>query len=946
MKQYIIIILLILGVKNTNSQCWNTANPYSNTWIWQTQGANYPVYYLHGMNQSQGINLELPYFFTTTQNNLNPNYVRFWNQDLDIKPEDGWVLISKSFGTYNNGSINGSGTVSPHFVLYNKFTGKMRIMYGLSGTLPGQTTSIKTEFEKNYSRTALFAFTEPVAKTIQYFSKSNSSNTLNKHQFNTNTGNGTFWYYSDFMTAYDPCACLINPIDNSGKSSAVVISQTTYNTSTLTATINGTIEQDMEVSSSGVGNGSTGLTLGKVIKAGFTSYETFNGYKSKFNSFVDGFHKDYKDKVINDYWKDAIKKDPSSSTWNSFKREQEYKNFISSKDGMEKISGLKNLDKYQSAVGTIKGIASLVPYVGTAIGIFESLFGGNGGSTPPTPMNFYVNLRLNGTLDNEQYPAKLGIKNPGTKVSIPSSLDPVYDNTLGVLNMLYPPTFEYVEINPVGLDAPTIEDGLTCCDIQAQTSGGYVDNVIKKNKMYQYRVKKLPRIVVNPHSELEIEAVDAAIVFDYQRVDRMHLIDSSQNEDFALQPFYKSGNNSLYNYKTAITYQTMKKIPYYPLVFKTNQIGTIISNIEEQKEMELEYINKEYDTGYSTGILRFRTPYVPLQCINNLNFTLMGGGETPNTYIKVLIKLKHKTNPNRTYTQLLTFDASNTMKDASLITSVSGSYKPQVYGTNCWATSVGGSYIPPTPCVCISKGCNDMNYNDFLEVVKPFTNPLKNVLDGSINSIILPILSPLGTNITPNPVYINGSANITQSINGYTVYATGKIVINSNVQLANCNLFANTIENNGIQNPSSVYTSKDVSIIDFIGCNSPVSNVIATTNEIAAVCNSSTYRDSAGLKSAIRKDPFQKNISTLSLSLHPNPSSTSTTLTLTNYDNTSASIKIYDMIGREVSSQLEKEIKNAKHEVLLNTQELHSGIYIVKVNNGVEEKSLKLEIQK
>jgi hypothetical protein len=55
---------------------------------------------------------------------------------------------------------------------------------------------------------------------------------------------------------------------------------------------------------------------------------------------------------------------------------------------------------------------------------------------------------------------------------------------------------------------------------------------------------------------------------------------------------------------------------------------------------------------------------------------------------------------------------------------------------------------------------------------------------------------------------------------------------------------------------------------------------------------------------------------------------------------------IFDLVGRKVYTQLEKDITARDHQAVLNTETLQAGTYIVKVFNGTEEKIAKLVILK
>lgn len=937
--KYIIKFLILLSISGIDAQCWNTTVPYNNTWSWMTSGANYPTYYQSGMS-SPSLNLELPYYFTTFQNNGNDNLVpRFYNTNLDISPADGWVLISKNFGTPTVGSTNGTGISSPHFVLYNKFTGRVRVFYGLSGTLPGQTMLINTSFKtvasgsSSFLKSALFAFNEPIVKPLVNFNPNIEINTVNKHQYNSSTGNNTFWYYSEFMTAYDPCACKI--AEDPSKTSVINITQHAGNVTSIDANINGTINQNMSVTNTSVGGDATGLTFGGVTKGALSGYESWSKYKDKYNSFYDGLDNKYKENLANEYWKDVVKKNPAAATWTNAQKELEFKYFRESQDGARQIAGIKNIDNYSNSgqvpnlLNQIKGVASYIPYVGAALGVIDALFGGDGGGQPMPPMNFDANLKLSGSLNNVQKPAGVDIRNPGVPATIAgvTSLDPSYDNILGVLHMLAPPEFEYAEIKPNGMQtishpspSPTGKYS-ECYKSPQNVNSGYAQNVVMKNNFYQYRIKTLPKIAINPHSGLEIEAVDAAFVMQYLRSQKLHLYDNSHKENTYYPDdyhgYYCSQNNHLYDYKTCITYQNMLKIPYYYNPFGNDNNEYAIDEINKTSDLDLEFIDND--------IVRFRTPYVPLQCMQNINFTLLGGGSAPNTnYLKLIIKLKQTANPSKTYTMVLTYDVSNVLNTATKSTAT-GNYTPWVVGTNC-----------------VANICNDMNYHSFEGYEKAWASPLDNIVRPAVGSAF---------NATPgiiSPIYVEGDVIVNYSMSNKTIFATGKITIKDGVTLTNCSFYSPEIEQgSSVIDPLSIMESRPVSIIDAIGCTNSVGSIIATVADINNVCSRSSYRSNAGYKMAKAPTPSKsKKDFTTTFSLQPNPARDYTRLVIDQPVGDRAMVKVYDMVGREVYSQEMLELDKGKTSLEISTQELHRGIYIVKVIHGELEQSLKLEVTK
>jgi hypothetical protein len=147
------------------------------------------------------------------------------------------------------------------------------------------------------------------------------------------------------------------------------------------------------------------------------------------------------------------------------------------------------------------------------------------------------------------------------------------------------------------------------------------------------------------------------------------------------------------------------------------------------------------------------------------------------------------------------------------------------------------------------------------------------------------------------------------------------------------------------------YLKGDISpnVIYYQGTIYPASTIVPTSeNAVKLFCNSTKYRANQYPTTKIAKESgnLKSNNSSSSISLHPNPTSSKTTLTLSGYENTSVSVMIFDLVGREVYTQLEKDITAREQQAVLNTETLQAGTYIVKVFNGTEEKIAKLVILK
>jgi len=112
---FILLVFFCAGKIAVAQYCWNNINTPTtdwrvsgspNTWNWMQEGVTHPVYINHNMS-APSFYMELPYYCgngigSGGCGNLNIeqyHYISAANQD--IKPEDGWELMVKNFGTPN-----------------------------------------------------------------------------------------------------------------------------------------------------------------------------------------------------------------------------------------------------------------------------------------------------------------------------------------------------------------------------------------------------------------------------------------------------------------------------------------------------------------------------------------------------------------------------------------------------------------------------------------------------------------------------------------------------------------------------------------------------------------------------------------------------------------------------------------------------------------------------
>ena len=155
--------------------------------------------------------IESPFYETS----ININYhslVNFANSDFF--PQDGWELFKQNLGQYNNcSSFRQNIVVVPYIMLYNKYTGIMRLFGSLTDpSLQNYATVIVHVYEAIPDPTHglnigwnASSFLSPHGVLNQPLDQ---KTTVLNVQVPTKFGNDqNTMFYADFVVGYDPCVC-------------------------------------------------------------------------------------------------------------------------------------------------------------------------------------------------------------------------------------------------------------------------------------------------------------------------------------------------------------------------------------------------------------------------------------------------------------------------------------------------------------------------------------------------------------------------------------------------------------------------------------------------------------------------------------------------------------------------------------------------------------------
>jgi hypothetical protein len=941
--QYIILFILLYGynfssLKAQINYCWNNENTPTtdwrktnslNQWNWTITGINYPVYTAANLTQPS-FYVELPYFCSQAPgsgscgNDNTYQYELIGNNNQDIQPENGWELVLKNFGEPVSTLLpNGYPVANPYFILYNRYTGRLKTYVALVGAHSANSAYIKIKFSSTMGNRALFSHAKPIANTLEDFNPVLVFNTLNTHVVKNNPTD-YFWMVSEIQTSYDPCTCM-NPDGFANVNSSLGIELGTVTVTNIEASLDGNVHQYFLAQNGTVKPEIDEKTsffdvAANVAKAGIAGYTTWDGYKNKANAFFTNYKQQYQTKVAREWFEQEI---APYFAGNATPQQMElmFQNFMQTSDGFKKMVGVEGLDKYNSAYSTFKGVASVLPYVGTAIGVFDFLSnGGKENSTVPQaspPMNFNVALKLQGNLTNPQTHASIGFLTPGSPIGSANSNDiPSYNNILGVFNLLKAPNLEYCELKPFrniskwiapseGGSYEYTEDNINLIDASVTD----INEDLARN-FNQFRIKDDIKYLVNPASHLEVQTIDAAIVLEYEANDNLFI-------------------QSLHGYlnKPAMPM-------YYGLFDPYMSLNDRLENLEKTG-IHLEYISADYPAS-TTSIIRLRTDYVPLTCIKQLNMVLFGGNRG-KMFLKLLVKFKRLDADNaEPVTQIITYDLSEKYSIAEKTCTIenAGIFNVKQYFS---LNSIGGSnYYKLDEMIYDGVILTNYGYPNFFFqnggtiTFNPGNPNHLGVLKG--RKIIIP-------------------DNTTFTSNNQVIYASEEIIIGKNITWANnVQIFCGgtiSTEPEMIIPPEVLLSLMPRYDILYQCPTTPVSELKATDLEIENVCkNSTVYKNSAGFTKRSMGNGMIRdksiNANTI-LATYPNPVKDVLAISYAIDNCSDVEILVFDMMGKQVLSQNGNCNPNETVNIeYINMSSLSSGVYMVHLKTSRNELKKKI----
>jgi hypothetical protein len=355
----------------------------------------------------------IPYYNTnTTTLLLNPTIASPFSQEgntnvqaflenPDMQSYDGWELISYDMGFNEDGSPKIQKPAYVHLILYNKYSGVMRVFLA-GGAINGYNGArIKITFA-----TGMPLYSSLLSNGSKLFPLSTFEPNPEIQSVTRYLNGEGYWFYGDFQMTYDPCTCIT---ESTVKVLVEMLSQAEIE---LTGSFTGTISTIQP------GQGS-------VNDSGFSFKDlTAAGEKA---------HKSYK--TMNDFVKDQER---------AFEIEGKTDAEIEFEKGIDFLTKKHELNKFQEFIkdrDVLKSGLKMVPYVGAAVELV-SFFSSGSKKGPSTvalmPMAINATIDLKGTLTVANPYKDIFFYTPGSKnvATKDPRYYPYYNEVLGVANLL------------------------------------------------------------------------------------------------------------------------------------------------------------------------------------------------------------------------------------------------------------------------------------------------------------------------------------------------------------------------------------------------------------------------------------------------------------------------------------------------------------------------------
>lgn len=818
---------------------------------------------------------------------------------------EGWELVYKDFGQSTTNGIS-----NPHFILYNRFRGVMRVFYCITKQQSTVTSAMLSVTWNGGKISTMLESGKSLMNSSKTFSKEIQIDVPNKLPINE----AFVWQYAEIPVNYDPCTCnssmnslgQVTPNVSSYQFGVDFIdrSQSVFEFNRITPDSSKVI-----VAKDYVRN--TGDIFSQILFAGNYLFGKINAGLTRGNKL---------EKNITE---------TQNSILDGYKHIIDVSNFLNGRDTAVLLS------KDVKAPALFK----FIPKIGIAVGFLESFFGGGKSADKNNTTNSAVpqNYSLSGTTIKRGISSSKSIYtsgSPHSNITGQNVVKPVYNYIMGTFGLLEEPKLEAVSHK-----------------LQANSSNSAYRLIAPR--ITKYRLKEPIKYAINPASELEV--VDIQTALEYQALPNrkdggiyLRPVDTTHKKEIVLRDIQgKTVGITLPAIGPVFTKPNTYGLSYRERCEKS---GVYIANWPKENKMKADpfgnssLYNITYSTGffnpachkqYSFAVADYK-PYFPSgafminHCSGWQSFAHFDEDDDYINYLdfteqnlKIVLKVKiilRRTDKNANANtediiRILSFDLITPKPYENSELGYNSNYSPDYYFNFQNCDFFGGS--------------NRYGVHYYIQ-------QFAHIIQGGVGAM------PLGYGAYEDTVIISNWNQLNQN---RIVYARKVIIVKTNVSAPtgyNVILRAGSkveVDNGGSLDPATVSTEITSDLPGCEGLQTPVDY-----SYIQSYCSDTSKYYVVFNKMASAPPPSKSDFIT-TLSLHPNPSTSLTTLTIENPSAEQARVMVYDLVGREVYSQDMKDVSASNNKLEISTDGWNTGIYIVKVIHGEVEKSIKLEVR-
>lgn len=443
------------GVSTNPQSPMNPNDPaYLNHFDWTTTSPYYQI------NTTCSPNTSTPNPFQSNQLELLP-----LSLSKDMMPIDGWEMIAYNLGFDNNNYPLASRPEHTYIMLYNKYTGILRILVKWCRNTNYNGAQLTLKFAPGFQTNLLDMSTEEKALDVAHVVDPSISTALKFYNDNN------FWAYADFKLNYDPCTCSFTETSRLALYSELISNSSVV----LTGKINGTITSI----SNGQGSANSDGAFWKTANS-------INDKMMKVHKGVTSFAQNY---------------------------QSIYQNLS---DGGVTINAINTIGNFLNNNNFMKAGLKALPYVSQGVKFLSGLLGGGASGTQPiqlAPLSVNLDVKISGTISTADPMHNQTIGLPGSmhQNDLPGIMggQPLYNETLGVFALLNHPVMFYNE--------------QTTQQIFLNREKSMFNNYYEITNKYDFVTRNYKlngdvlRYKINPTSNLTLQDAEVLLIVEYEK---------------------------------------------------------------------------------------------------------------------------------------------------------------------------------------------------------------------------------------------------------------------------------------------------------------------------------------------------------------------------------------------------------------------------------------------